>query len=67
MTTQRGLELLVGMALLGYAAYAVFTGTLQGKFRRFSRSEDPFAYWFGVLITAGVGLVCLVGAAAWRR
>ncbi len=67
MTTQRGLELLLGMALVGYAVYAVVTGTLQGKFRRYRRSEDPFSYWFGVLITAGIGLVCLVGTAAWRR
>ncbi|MBS0380768.1 MAG: hypothetical protein JSS29_19995 [Proteobacteria bacterium] len=67
MTMQRALQVLVGIALLGYVVYALHTGTLQGKFRQFSRSDDPFSFWFGVLVTAGIGLVCLFWAGPGRR
>jgi hypothetical protein len=65
--THRAVELLVGFALIGYCAYAIFTGRVQGKFRSYSRDENPWSFWTGVLITLGVGTAFLFGAVSWRK
>jgi hypothetical protein len=65
--THRAVELLVGFALVGYCAYAIYTGEVQGKFRLYSRSENPWAFWAAVLITLGIGTAFLVGAVSWRK
>ena len=67
MNTQRVLELVVGMVLVGYCAWCLYTGRLQGKFRQYDRSEDPFSYWSGLILTFAIGLVFLYGTASWRR
>jgi len=67
MTGHRAIELLVGFALVGYSAYAISTGRVLGKFRSYSRSENPWSFWVAVLITFGVGAVFLFGGVSWRN
>jgi len=66
-TTHRAVELLVGFALLGYGAYALYTGQVMGKFRSYSRNENPWSFWTTVLITLGVATAFLFGAVSWRK
>jgi hypothetical protein len=63
----RAVELLVGFALVGYCVYAMYTGKVLGKFRSYSRSENPWSFWIGVLVTLGVGTAFLFGAVSWRK
>jgi hypothetical protein len=65
--THRAVEILVGLALVGYCAYALYTGQIMGKFRSYSRSENPWSFWTAVLITLGVGTAFLFGAVSWRN
>lgn len=65
--THRAVELFFGVALVGYCTYAMYTGQVQGKFRSYSRSENPWAFWTTVLITLGVGIAFLLGAVSWRK
>jgi hypothetical protein len=53
--THRAIELIVGFSLVGYCTYAIYTGRVLGKFRSYSRSQEPWSFWATVLITAGVG------------
>jgi hypothetical protein len=63
----RAVELVVGFALGGYCAYAIYAGQVQGKFRSYSRSENPWSFWTTVLITLGIGSAFLFGAVSWRN
>jgi hypothetical protein len=63
----RAVELVVGFALVGYCAYAIYTGQIRGKLRLYSRSENPGWFWTSVLITFGIGLAFLFGAVSWRN
>jgi hypothetical protein len=65
--THRAVELIVVFALVGYCAYAIYTGHALGKFRSYSRSEDPWSFWATVLITFGISLAFLFGAVSWRN
>jgi hypothetical protein len=65
--THRAIEVLIGFALVGYSAYAIFTGNVLGKFRSYSRSENPWSFWTAVLITLAVGTAFLFGAVSWRN
>jgi len=65
--THRALELLIGLALVAYGAYAIYTGNNRGAFRWYSRSTDPLAYWTGVLIEVGIGVVCIFGSVTGRN
>jgi hypothetical protein len=65
--THRAVELVVGFALVGYCAYAIYTGHILGKFRLYTRSEHPWSFWATVLITFGIGLAFLFGAVLWRN
>ena len=63
----RAVEVAIGLVLVGYCAYAIYTGEIAGKFRSYSRSEEPWSFWIGALITLGFGLVFLFGAVSWRN
>ena len=63
----RAVELAIGFAAVGYCAYAIYTGHILGKFRSYSRSEHPGSFWATLLITFGIGLAFLFGAASWRN
>jgi hypothetical protein len=65
--THRAVELLVGFALLGYGAYALYAGQVIGKFRSYSRDENQWSFWTTVLITLGVATAFLFGAVSWRK
>lgn len=65
--THRAVELVVGCALVGYGAYSMYRGQVQGKFRSYSRSENPWSFWTAILVTLGVGTAFLFGAVSWRN
>lgn len=65
--THRAVELLIGFAMVGYCVYAVNTGYVPGKFRSYSRVEDPWSFWTSILIMLGVGTAFLFGAVSWRH
>jgi len=69
MTTpnQRAVDLLIGVALLGSCAYAMYTGRSIGKFRVYTRSEEPWSFWAGVLIVFGIGVAFLMGYVTWHN
>ena len=57
----------LAVAVVGYAAYAIYTGSILGKFRAYNRSENPWSFWATILLTLGIGLVFLSGAVSWRN
>jgi hypothetical protein len=63
MTTDRALELIFGLPLVGCCVYALYTGHLWGMYPNtlFNRDEDPWVYWPTVLITLGIGMAFLFG------
>jgi hypothetical protein len=65
--THRAVELLVGFGLVGYCAYAIYTGSILGRFSSYGRTERPWSFWASVLFTFGIGLVFLFGAVSWRN
>jgi hypothetical protein len=66
-TSHRVIELLVGFALTGYGAYAIYRGQVMGKFRSYDRSENPWSFWATVLFTLGIGTMFLFGIVSWRK
>jgi hypothetical protein len=63
----RAVELVVGVALVGYCAYSLRAGRIMGKFRSYERSERPWSFWSGIIITLGIGLAFLFGVVSWRK
>jgi hypothetical protein len=63
----RAFEVLVGLALIGYGTYSIYTGHVLGKFRSYDRSESPWSFWTAVLVTVAVGTAFLFGAVSWRH
>jgi hypothetical protein len=63
----RAVELGIGFAVVGYCGYAVYSGNIRGKFRSYSRDEQPWTFWTSVLITFGLGLMFLFGLVSWRE
>jgi hypothetical protein len=53
--------------MVGYCVYAINTGYVPGKFRSYSRVEDPWSFWTSILIMLGVGTAFLFGAVSWRH
>jgi hypothetical protein len=39
----------------------------MGKFRSYSRDENPWSFWTTVLITLGVAAAFLFGTVSWRN
>jgi hypothetical protein len=65
--THRAIELVVGFAMIGYCAYAAYTGSIQGRFRCYTRSEHPWPFWVTVLIAFFVGVAFILGHVSWRH
>ena len=59
MTTSPVLDALLGLGMLGLAAYQLYTGVGFGRIRKFGRQENPGYFWFLVVIETIVGLVWL--------
>lgn len=66
MTSRRLVELMVGGSLVGYCGYAIHMGSVVGRFRSYSRREEPWKFWAIILITLAFGVVFLLGAVTWR-
>ena len=64
--THRAVELIVGFILVGYCAYAIYSGRILGKFRMYTRDETPGSFWVTVTVTFGIGLLFLFGVTTWR-
>jgi hypothetical protein len=65
-STHRVIELLIGLALLGYCAYEIYTGKARGAYRSYDRSEEPWSYWTSMVFKLGITAVFLLGYTAWR-
>ncbi len=63
----RAVEVVVGLALIGYGAYCIYNGQVLGKFRSYDRSQNPWSFWTAVLITLAIGTAFLLGSVSWRR
>jgi hypothetical protein len=66
-TTHRVIEVLIGLALLGFCAYEIFTGEASGAWRSYDRSEEPLSYWTSMVLKFGITVAFLVGYTAWRK
>jgi RsiW-degrading membrane proteinase PrsW (M82 family) len=66
-TTQRAIEVLVGLAIAGYCVYEVYTGRALGKFRSYDRHEEPFWFWTSIVFTLAIAAAFLFGFTAWRK
>ena len=66
-SAHRGIELLVGIALLGYCGYEIHTGRALGKFRSYDRGAEPFSYWTSILLKLGITAAFLFGVTTWRE
>ena len=67
MTSRRVLEVLMGAALVAYALYSFRAGHIVGRRGRLYRADQPGAYWFALIVSLLVGLVCLGGVEGWRE
>jgi len=66
MTSQRLVELLLGTAVVGYCAQAMYTGELFGRTRSYSRLQRPWTFWTIVLVGLACGVAFLLGDVHWR-
>jgi hypothetical protein len=67
MFARRLVEVLVGTGLTGLCIYSIRAGTWRGAYRVYSRENEPFGFWAGVLITLAIGAAFLFGATSWRE
>jgi len=65
--TQRAIELVVGIGMIGYCAYAIVTGRIHGNFKMYMRGESPCSFWLTVLIVFCIGMAFLLGYVSWRH
>ena len=65
--THRLIELLVGLALLGFCAYEIYTGEARGAWRSYDRSKEPWSYWTSMVFQLGISAAFLFGYTAWRK
>ena len=65
--THRVVEVLVGLALLGFSAYEIYTGEAKGAWRSYYRSEEPWWYWTSILLQLAITAAFLFGYTAWRK
>jgi hypothetical protein len=67
MLSHRTLELIVGISLIGYCAYAVSTGRVVGRWRVHRRADERWAFWGTILLVLLVGGLFLLGTVSWRE
>jgi hypothetical protein len=67
MWWRRLIELFFAVVLIGYSVQAIRTGDFRGSWRTYSRADQPFSFWSGVLITLAIGLCFLFGFTSWRN
>jgi|HubBroStandDraft_1064217.scaffolds.fasta_scaffold334022_3 hypothetical protein len=67
MLGRRLVELFFAVVLIGVCVQAIRTGEYRGGWRSYSRTDDPFSFWSGVVITLAIGLCFLFGFTSWRQ
>lgn len=60
------MEIVVGLALVGYFVHALSSGQVMGRTRLYSRQQDPWTFWAIVLVGLGLAAAFLLGAVSWR-
>jgi hypothetical protein len=66
VSSRRLVEIVLGLALVGYFVYAISSGLVLGRTRSYSRQQDPWRYWAIVLVGLSCGVAFLLGAVSWR-
>jgi hypothetical protein len=66
MTAHRWVEIAVGIAVIGYCAYAILWGRAVGRIRSYSRAERPWTFWAIVMTGLACGVGFLLGDVSWR-
>ena len=54
-------EVLIGLALLGYTVYEIRTGRYRGKWRTYYRQKEPVSFWMSILLQLGISFLFLIG------
>ncbi len=54
-------EVLIGLALLGYTVYEMRSGQYRGKWRSYSRDREPVSFWMSILLQLGISILFLIG------
>ena len=54
-------EVLIGLALLGYTVYEIRTGQHRGKWRSYHRYKEPVSFWMSILLQLGISFLFLIG------
>ena len=60
-------ELLIGLALLVYCGYELYTGQARGAWRSWYRDEQPWSYWTSMVLKLAIAGGFLFGFATWRN
>jgi hypothetical protein len=55
------IEVLIGLALLGYTVYEIRTGQYRGKWRSYCRDREPVTFWMCILLQLGISFLFLIG------
>jgi hypothetical protein len=58
---RRVVEVVIGLALLGYTVYEIRRGEYRGKWRIYNRHEDPWSFWSGIVLQFGISFLFLIG------
>lgn len=54
-------EVLIGLALLGYTVYEIRTGQYRGKWRTYYRHKEPVSFWMSILLQLCISFLFLIG------
>jgi hypothetical protein len=65
-STHRLIEHLIGVALLIYCAYELYTGEARGAWRSWSRREHPWSYWISMVFKLAITAAFLLGYTTWH-
>ena len=65
--THRLIELLIGLALLAYCGYELYTGQARGAWRSWYRDEQPWSYWTSMVLKLAIAGAFLFGFTTWRN
>lgn len=64
--THRLVEILVGIPLVAFCCYQIYTGQVYGSWRTYYRDETPLMYWSSILAQLAIAGAFLFGFTAWR-
>ena len=57
----RGIRVPIGLALLGYCLYEIYTGYARGSWRTFDRRYEPGSYWTSISLKFTIACGFLFG------